>query len=559
MLADKLRAAAEQPTVGPRVIETVGTIALSGTAVSVNLPSSILANDLLIMFYNAGTGSNAAIVTPTGWRLLAEALTPMISVLCCVADGSEGATITVNTSDTGYMSTFNVMQLRGYKSIDVIGAFANDSTSPMANAGITPLNDGLLIGCWGIRANEITPVAVTAGPSGMTLANISSGYISGGLGGNDAVTNAVYYQTQSAVATGSRQITTSEDANSAKSILFQVCAASETTAYLSVAHETTPFASVYKWSAAGFGDKFSNPDTLPGTVGRGTAFASNGNHIGFAHTGIPYMSVYPWSSSGFGTRVSTTGVTLPTGIAYGIAFSPASDYVAVAHTTAPFITMYPWNGAYGTKLANPGVLPAGNAYSVAFSPDGSYVSVGQGTTPFISTYPFTSTAIGTRVTSPGTLPAGIGQGVTFSPAGDYIALAHGTTPFISVYPWSSGSYGTRIATTGVTLPTGNGASVAFSPNGNQLAVAHATTPFVTAYPWTGAYGTKFTNPATGSLPTGAGNGVAFAPDGSALAVAHTTAPFVTAYRWSSSGFGIKFASPATLPTGIGRGVAFKAI
>ena len=44
-----------------------------------------------------------------------------------------------------------------------------------------------------------------------------------------------------------------------------------------------------------------------------------------------------------------------------------------------------------------------------------------------------------------------------------------------------------------------------------------------------------------------------------IALAHATTPFVSAYPWSSSGFGAKFANPATLPTGVGRGVAFHKI
>jgi hypothetical protein len=97
--------------------------------------------------------------------------------------------------------------------------------------------------------------------------------------------------------------------------------------------------------------------------------------------------------------------------------------------------------------------------------------------------------------------------------------------------------------------------VAFSPDGSAIAVAHGTTPFITAYPWSSSgFGTKFANPAT--LPAGGGLGVSFSLNGSALAVAHSTTPFVTAYPWSGSGFGTKYANPSTLPTGLGIGVAF---
>lgn len=88
-----------------------------------------------------------------------------------------------------------------------------------------------------------------------------------------------------------------------------------------------------------------------------------------------------------------------------------------------------------------------------------------------------------------------------------------------------------------------------------IAVAHQVTPFVSAYPWSvSGFGTKYANPAT--LPLDNGNSVAFSPNGSAIAVAHDGSPYIAAYPWSAAGFGTKYANPATLPTGVGRGVAF---
>ena len=88
-----------------------------------------------------------------------------------------------------------------------------------------------------------------------------------------------------------------------------------------------------------------------------------------------------------------------------------------------------------------------------------------------------------------------------------------------------------------------------------IAVAHDTTPFITAYSWlSSGFGAKYANPAT--LPASTGNGVAFSPSGNAIAVAHAATPFITAYPWSGAGFGTKFANPATLPGDTGNEVAF---
>jgi hypothetical protein len=88
-----------------------------------------------------------------------------------------------------------------------------------------------------------------------------------------------------------------------------------------------------------------------------------------------------------------------------------------------------------------------------------------------------------------------------------------------------------------------------------LAVGHSNSPYVTVYPWSSSgFGTKFANPAT--LPAGTGLGVAFSPAGTEIAISHVNTPYITAYSWSVSGFGTKFANPATLPAGAVYSVAF---
>ena len=87
----------------------------------------------------------------------------------------------------------------------------------------------------------------------------------------------------------------------------------------------------------------------------------------------------------------------------------------------------------------------------------------------------------------------------------------------------------------------------------DVAVAHDTTPFITAYPWTAGtgFGVKYANPAT--LPGGDGKGVAFCGN-TDIAVTHFSSPRISAYPWTPrTGFGVKYANPATLP---GTDIAF---
>ena len=95
--------------------------------------------------------------------------------------------------------------------------------------------------------------------------------------------------------------------------------------------------------------------------------------------------------------------------------------------------------------------------------------------------------------------------------------------------------------------------MAFNNTNSVIAVSSTGSPYIQAYPWSSGFGTKYANPAT--LPAGQGNEVAWSANGTVIAVAHNFTPYISAYSWSS-GFGTKYANPATLPTGGARGLAF---
>jgi hypothetical protein len=75
-----------------------------------------------------------------------------------------------------------------------------------------------------------------------------------------------------------------------------------------------------------------------------------------AHNTTPFFSVYGFSGSGFGSKL-TNPVTLPTGAGLSVAFSEES--IAVGHATTPFVSVYPWEGnSIGAKFSNPSTLPS---------------------------------------------------------------------------------------------------------------------------------------------------------------------------------------------------------
>jgi len=328
--------------------------------------------------------------------------------------------------------------------------------------------------------------------------------------------------------------------------------------YIALAHSDAPLITVYPWSGSGFGTKFANPAQALTSQANAVAFSKQGNYIAVADQSTTYLNVYPWSASGFGTRF-TQPASPPTNVG-GIDFSPSGDAIAFADQSTPFIFVYPWSGGgFGTKFSNPATLPGGGAQGVAFNPAGNAIAVAHSGTPFVTAYPWSGGGFGTKFANPATLPPQTGRGVAFSPSGNAIAVSHNNSPYLTAYPWSGSGFGAKYADP-ATLPAGiaQGNGVSFSPLGNAIATGGNISggPYVTAYSWSdgGGFGSKFTDPAT-PVPAASYN-TAFSFNGGAIAVSHSTTPYVTAYPWSGSGFGAKYANPATLPTGTGRCVAF---
>ena len=94
--------------------------------------------------------------------------------------------------------------------------------------------------------------------------------------------------------------------------------------------------SVYPWtSGTGFGTRYADPATLPGTNGFSVAFSTDGNDIAVGYDTSPFVSVYPWTSgTGFGAKYADPA-TLPAGTVLFIdwlagAAAAAKDYLYYA-------------------------------------------------------------------------------------------------------------------------------------------------------------------------------------------------------------------------------------
>ena len=133
-----------------------------------------------------------------------------------------------------------------------------------------------------------------------------------------------------------------------------------------------------------------------------------------AHEDTPFVTIYDQDIDSF-TKL-TNPSELPTSIGRGVAFSSDDLYMAVGHSSTPYVTIYKSSGDTFTKLPNPSALPADNARGVAFSSDDLYMAVGHSSTPYVTIY-IRSGDVFTKLANPSELPAGTGRGVTFSNTG----------------------------------------------------------------------------------------------------------------------------------------------
>jgi len=143
------------------------------------------------------------------------------------------------------------------------------------------------------------------------------------------------------------------------------CEFSDDDAFIAVAHDSTPFVSVYPWSGSGFGAKVSNPATLPANNAYDLAFSPTGGAIAITHDGTPTITAYPWSGSGFGTKYADPGTAVTGSNGRGIAFRPNGAVLLQRGSTGTAFNAYAWSdgSGFGTKYSAPASTTAGAGQS----------------------------------------------------------------------------------------------------------------------------------------------------------------------------------------------------
>ena len=320
---------------------------------------------------------------------------------------------------------------------------------------------------------------------------------------------------------------------------------------IAITHGTSPYISIYPW-AAGFGTKYANPASAPAGEGRDVVFDKAGRSVVIANITSPRVAAYQFFE-GFSTKYADPA-TLPAGNAFGVDFNYLDSEVAVAHDADPVVSVYAWTYAsgFGTKYANPATKPTTNGNDTEFNHDSTFIAVGHNATPFISVYPWTvGTGFGTKLSNPATLPGGEVKRIDFrgttstTDIGMAVGTGGGTNDGVA-YPFTT-SFGTRYALAVGLQATGQG--FRFTKSGTQCGFSTNNSPYQYGYPFTTGtgFGTKYANPA--SLPSGLGIGIDFDDTTAFVAGGGRGSPYLEVWDWSGTGWGSKYANPATLPAG----------
>jgi WD40 repeat protein len=302
----------------------------------------------------------------------------------------------------------------------------------------------------------------------------------------------------------------------------------------------------FEWSTP---TKLSNPGTLPAGSGQWARWSPNDEFLAVAHQTSPYVTIYQRSVASF-TKLANPA-TLPAGNANILAWSPCGDFLAVGHATTPFVTIYQRTGNSFTKLANPATLPAGAVVGLQFSPNSDFlacISSGGLNLYERSGTTFTDITGASNITNPGTSGP-----ICWSPDSSMLALIKSTDSSIQVWNRTDATFNS-ITAPNISSYLGNVVDMCFSPQGNYFSVALSVTPFVLNFQMTGqTFSAALSNPA--QLPAGAAAAVSWSLNDEYLAVGHATSPFMTLYLASGATFTAQ-ANPGSLPVAASTGIHF---
>jgi len=163
--------------------------------------------------------------------------------------------------------------------------------------------------------------------------------------------------------------------------------------FFAAAHDTSPYISVYQNTANTYA-KTGNPGTLPAGTGRAIAWAppkpgeSWGEVVFMAHDVTPFVSIYRRTAATTFTKQANP-LPIPLGNGQGASSTSDGRFVAITNESRPqFLTVYEGlSDAYTGQIPLPDAdAPVGSARAAAFSADGALLAVAHDNAPYVAIY-----------------------------------------------------------------------------------------------------------------------------------------------------------------------------
>jgi hypothetical protein len=189
-----------------------------------------------------------------------------------------------------------------------------------------------------------------------------------------------------------------------------------------------------------------------------------------------------------------------------------------------------------------------------------WVVVGASASDYLNAYPINPyTGWGTKVTAPTSSPPAESQThVGWNYTNTVVATCANTATDslrLNAWAWSAGSWGTKFSAPS-TITSATHRFPKFNPQNTDVITSIGTAGNTTTdtYAWSSGWGTRYTSPTF----TNGQNAGEFVLNGTAViyGIISNTAPLVAYPFTSGTGYGTKFADPATLPTGQGGYIAW---
>ena len=326
----------------------------------------------------------------------------------------------------------------------------------------------------------------------------------------------------------------------------------ERTSAVLFTHNAAPYVGAGLWTKEnGFGTKLADP-TSSETVGAGTINpnAARNAFITGLNGGSTFLAAYKFNAStgGFGTKYSNPASLPGSSTDISPVFNPSDSIVVAGSGVTPYVYAYPWSNTngFGTKYANPSTLVTTPTRALNFNSAGTALFFsGQGQSGRARAYKWSAAGWGTKYTD-SSIAGGTNtimiQGNTANTA---VFVSADNTPGQAAWPWNDVTgFGTIYTTISPVPAASANGRACVDKNMRKYICGSNTTPFIYSYRWnnTTGWGSRYTAPtaATGQIAT-----TSISPDGASILGTMVPSPYVQAYIWldDNQGWGAKYAGP----------------